>query len=440
MRLLFRTALSAAYLAVVLVPLWFALSVRRPVGANPAYDVSLATGLVALSLLVVTFLLPKRMRWLSRVLGIDVVLGVHRLVGLTALGFVLAHVAAVIAADTSDLALLDVRTAPWRARAAVGATVALVLLVSSSVWRRRLIKRYESWRAVHIVLALTVLVLTGLHVWLLRHLVLHSPFRLWFTALAVVVVAVSVRRWVWRALHAWRRPFVVDEVRRESPTVSTLVLHPVGHRGMRRFRPGQFAWIRMGSTPLGFEEHPFTIASAPDPSGAVEFTVKQLGDFSGGVGAVSVGDRVWVDGPHGAFTPDHHDATGLVLIAGGVGITPMISILRSLAQRGDDRSHVLFASASEHEELLFRGEIAEIAAQLDLEVVELLDRPHHGWAGRSGYLTAEVMAAHLPDARHRARLDYFLCGPPPMVNAVAAGLRSLGIPEARIHTEKFDFV
>ena len=440
MRLLFRVALSSVYLAVVLVPLWLALSVKRPAGANPAYDVSLATGLVALSLLFVTFLLPKRMRWLSRALGIDVVLGVHRLVGMSALGFVLLHAATVFAADTDNLALLDLRTAPWRARAAVGATVALLLLVSSSVWRSKLIKRYESWRAVHVVLALTVLVLTGLHVWLLRHLVMQSPFRLWFTALAVIVLVASVHRWVWRALHAWRRPYVVDEVRSESPTVSTLVLHPVEHRGMRRFKPGQFAWIRMGSTPLGFEEHPFTIASAPDPTGAVQFTVKQLGDFSGGIGDISAGDRVWVDGPHGAFTPDHHDATGLVLIAGGVGITPMISILRSLAQRGDDRTHVLFASANAHEELLFRDEIAEISTTIDLEVVELLDRPHHGWAGRSGFITAEVLAAHLPSPRRRARLDYFLCGPPPMVTAVSAALRSLGIPEVRIHTEKFDFV
>ena len=80
MRLLVRLSLSLGYLAVVLLPLWLALDADRPEGVDPAYEVSLATGLVALSLLVVTFVLPKRMRALSRALGIDVVLGVHRLV------------------------------------------------------------------------------------------------------------------------------------------------------------------------------------------------------------------------------------------------------------------------------------------------------------------------------------------------------------------------
>ena len=438
MRLLVRLSLSLGYLAVVLLPLWLALDADRPEGVDPAYEVSLATGLVALSLLVVTFVLPKRMRALSRALGIDVVLGVHRLVGMAALAFVLAHLVSVLVADPDNVALLDVVDAPNRARAAVGATVALGLLVTTSVWRKRLLRRYEHWRAVHVVLAMSVLVLTGLHVWWLRHLIVQSPFRVWFALLGAVVLAVSLRRWVWRPLRAWRRPYRVAEVRRESPTVSTVRLKPIGHPGMRRFKPGQFAWIRIGSTPLGFEEHPFTIASAPLRSGSVEFTVKELGDFSTSVGDVEVGDRVWVDGPHGAFTPDHLGPGGLVLIAGGVGITPMMSMLRSLAQRGDDRELTLFTTANDLGELLFRDEIAALSQRLRLHVVELLAQPHEGWTGGSGFLTADVLADNLPERRER--LDYFLCGPPPMVAAVTGALRSLGIGTSRIHTEKFDFV
>ena len=437
MRTVLRACLALTYLAVVLVPLWLALGADRHTG-GAAYELSLATGLVALSLLVIAYVLPKRVRALSRCLGIDVVLGVHRLVGLSALAFTGAHIVTVLATDPSNLALLDVSSAPARARAAVVATVALAFLVVTSVWRRRLIRRYESWRAVHIGLAMTAMVLVALHVWWLRHLVLQDRFRWWFLGLAVVVVAASLRRWVWRPLSAWQRPYVVKVVRRESPTVSTLVLAPSGHRGMRRFRPGQFAWIRLGSRPLGFEEHPFTIASAPRRSGAIEFTIKQLGDFSSGIAEVAVGDKVWVDGPHGGFSPDHHRSRGLVLIAGGVGITPMISVLRSLAQRGDQREHLLFVSARALEELLFREEITELADRLRLRVVELLDQPHEGWTGVTGFLDAQVLAANLP--RQRERLDFFICGPPPMVNGVIASLQSIGVAPHHIHTEKFDFV
>jgi len=417
--------------------LWLALDADHATG-GAAYELSLATGLVALSLLVIAYVLPKRVRALSRCLGIDVVLGVHRLVGLSALAFAFTHIVTVLATDPSNLALLDLTSAPPRARAAVVASVAMLVLVVTSVWRRRLIRRYETWRALHIALAVTAVVLVGLHVWWLRHLELQPRFRWWFLALAAVVVAASVRRWVWRPLSAWRRPYVVDAVRRESPTVTTLVLKPSGHRGMRRYRPGQFAWIGLGSRPMGFEEHPFTIASAPRRSGKIEFTIKQLGDFSGSIAEVAVGDKVWVDGPHGAFSPDHHRSRGLVLIAGGVGITPMISVLRDLAVRGDQRDHLLFVSARALEELLFREEITELAGKLRLEVVELLNEPHEGWTGRTGFLDAQTLAAHLP--RRRERLDFFICGPPPMVTGVTTSLRSLGVAYQHIHTEKFDFV
>ena len=127
---------------------------------------------------------------------------------------------------------------------------------------------------------------------------------------------------------------------------------------MRRFRPGQFAWIRLGSRPLGFEEHPFTIASAPRRSGAIEFTIKQLGDFSSGIAEVAVGDKVWVDGPHGGFGPDHHRLVLVLLpIAAGCGITPIISVLRSLAERGRPaRAPALRRRHARPKELLFREE------------------------------------------------------------------------------------
>jgi ferredoxin-NADP reductase len=156
------------------------------------------------------------------------------------------------------------------------------------------------------------------------------------------------------------------------------------------------------------------------------------------VGNLAPGDKVWVDGPHGAFSPDHHRSAGLVLIAGGVGITPMMSVLRNMAAQGDDREHLLFVGAQSVDELLFRDEIHTIANRIRLKVVELLVDPPEGWTGRTGFLNAEVLVAELPHAREK--LDYFLCGAPPMVVGVSAALRSIGVPANRLHTERFDFV
>jgi predicted ferric reductase len=437
LRVILRTSLAGLYLAVVFVPLVLALGADRPNGASAAYEVSLATGLVGLSLLVIAYVLPKRIRSFSSGLGIDVVLSVHRLVGLSALAFVLTHVAAVLATDRRNVRLVEWVSAPNRARAAMAATAALLLIVGSSVWRRYVFERYERWRKVHVLLAISALTLTGLHVYWLRHLIVQKVFRYWFGLLLAVVVVASIRRWIWRPLRALTHPYEVAEVRRESPSVSTLVLRAVGHRGFR-YRAGQFAWIRVGRTPFGFEEHPFTIASSPTLPGLLEFTIKNLGDFSGDLAFLAEGDRVWVDGPHGAFTPDRGRSRGLAFIAGGVGITPMISTLRTLARRGDPREHILFVGAAQADELLFRTEIAEIAARIPLKVVELLYVPTQGWGGPVGSLTPEVLAAHLP--KHRAELDYYICGPPRLVTAAEAALRVLQIPPRRVHTEKFDFV
>jgi len=438
-RRLIRPTAAIIYLAVVLVPLGLALRGAPPRSANPAYEVSVASGLVALSLLAVTFILPKRLRSLSSGLGIDVVMGVHRLLGVSAVGFALVHVTSVVLGDPGGRAVLDPFHGPPATRAALGGGAALLLLVLTSRWRGRPGGRaHEVWRGLHVLLAMAVVALCGLHVYLLRHLVAQSAFARWFTFLLALVLAVWLRRWVWRPLRALVHPYLLREVRAESPSVTTLVLEPWGHRGLTRFRPGQFAWVRIGRTPLGFDEHPFTISSPPRRSGELEFTVENLGDYGSAARRVAPGSLVWVDGPHGAFTPEPRRARGLVLIAGGVGITPMMSTLRALAADGDEREHVLFTCAGRVDELLFPTEIANIASRLRLRVVELLESPPPGWPGGTGRLTEHVLAANLP--RRRADLDYFVSGPPAMVAGVHTALQRLGIPTSHVHTERLDLV
>lgn len=437
MRSLTRRLWAAAYFAIVLIPLGLALGSDRPAGANAAYEVSLASGLVALSLLAVTYVLPKRVRALSRGLGIDVVLGVHRLVGVSALTFVLVHVASTVMIRSANLGLLDPRTAPPRARAGLGATVALLLLVLTALLGRRLRGRFEARRGLHVVLAVSVMVLSGLHVLWQGHLVREPLFARWFAFLLAVVLFVSLRRWVWRPLRALIHPYLVREVRRESPTVTTVVLEPWGHRGLLKFQPGQFAWVRVGATPFGFEEHPFTIANPPRRTGELEFTVKDLGDFTGSLGEAEIGDRVWVDGPHGAFTPRSSGERGLVLIAGGVGITPMMSTLRALASAGDEREHLLIVAASSPEELLFRDEIAAMTQRIPLTVVEVITRPSPAWPGPVGRVDTELLDRHLPEDMDG--IDIYVCGPPAMARDVRAGMDELGVDPDRVHDESFDF-
>ncbi|HKR49314.1 MAG TPA: ferredoxin reductase family protein [Pseudonocardiaceae bacterium] len=433
-----RTLWAVAFLAVLLVPALLGVGTG---GDGLLSELSVGMGLLATSVLVCAVVLPSRLRSLTRTFGIDGVLGMHRFVGLMVAVLVLVHIALVVAVDPGNVELFDVVHAPYRARAAVGAMVALGGLIGLVLLRKRLRHRYEVWRWVHVGLAGSVLVLTALHIWWLDHLVRDAVARVWFVVLALGVVGILGYRWCWRPFFGACREYVVREVRAETGSVSTLVLEPRRDRHGRglEFAPGQFAWLRLTPS-IGAQEHPFTIASSAHRGAWTEFTIRHRGDFTATLRRLRPGSPVWVDGPHGAFSVDLTPSTGLVMIAGGVGITPMMSMLRTLADRRDRRPHRLVVVAGTADELLFRAELQTLRRHLDLTVVELVRRPPQGWTGASGTVDADLLTALLPGKFRRDQLDYYLCGPPALVVDVVTVLDGLDVPLSRIHTEQFDLV
>ncbi|HZL99353.1 MAG TPA: oxidoreductase, partial [Planctomycetota bacterium] len=258
-----------------------------------------------------------------------------------------------------------------------------------------------------------------------------------YTAL---VAALWLRYRLLRPLRLRRRPWVVAANRDEGADTRTLVVQPVGHAGFD-FRPGQFAWLNTGPTPLHAEQHPLSISSSAVPGAErrLEFSIKALGDWSRStVPALAPGARVWVDGPFGAFTPDRVAFEGLALIAGGIGIAPLRSMLLTLKDRGDRRPVVLVFAARDRSRAMFADELEALQAQLNLAVVPVYEQPGPGWTGERGFVTAELLRRHLPPGA--VRWHYFVCGPGPMMAALERVLADLGVPAGHIHTERFDMV
>ena len=426
------------YLAVLLVPLLLTWTVVGSPGTDPGEAIALSAGLVGFSALVVAVALPARLPRLIGTFGIETVLVIHRLIALIAVAMVLVHFGAVLFEDPRGLTILDLRQTTWAARAAVASTAALILLVVLAVRRPRRQPRYEGWRLVHNALVAIVLTTAWLHVWFLRHLTSHPLLALWFVLSGLLVVGLAARRWILLPLRSGKRAYVVEEVRPVPGDGVTLTIRADGHSGVP-FDAGQFAWLKIGSTPFVFEEHPFSIASTAEHPERMEFTIKALGDFTELLGALRPGRRVFLDGPYGGFTIEGlDDAPGFVLIAAGVGITPLLSMLRTLADRGDHRRHLLIVAARTENQLMLRPEIDQLRGRLKLRVVEVLSDPGPGWTGEIGRISAELLSRYLPRRPHR--LHYFICGPQPMVSAVSHELSELGIPLRRIHTERFGAV
>jgi predicted ferric reductase len=233
-----------------------------------------------------------------------------------------------------------------------------------------------------------------------------------------------------------RRPYRVAEVRPEKGNAWTLALVPEGHEAMR-FAPGQFAWLTLGDSPFTVEEHPFSIASSAEEHGRIELTIKALGDFTSTIRNTSVGTKAYLDGPYGAFSVDYHpEAKGYVFIAGGVGIAPVMSMLRTLASRRDPRPVCLFYGTQNWDKVIFRDELEGLRNRLNLRLVHLLESPPPGWTGETGYLTPDILSRRLPEVRDG--FEYFICGPVPLIRMAESSLAGLGVPLGRIHTELYD--
>jgi len=377
------------------------------------------TGVQAAGLAAYTITLAARHRGVTAAFGIDGALGLHRATGTATVALVGVHIVAVLLDDPANIALLHPLDAPARAAAGVGACVTLTMLVALAAARHRVVPiPHDVWRWGHQGLATAAGALAVLHVaWVDR--LIHSPlWAAWMALLLLASAAAMVARWVWRPAQAAR--FMVRDIRALTPDVSTVVLTPLDRFD---FRAGQFAWLRLSRWRTD-TDHPFTMSSSPhDPH--LEFTVRHRGDWTtGALRAVRPGHTVWLDGPHGAMTLDRAGPAGIVMVAAGVGVAPMMSMLRTMAHRGDRRPVWLIVPPVH----LHAVELHALAAVLDLTICPVLRRP----------LSADLLGGCLPGPPDMRGLSAYVCGPPTMVDDAVAALVPLGIPQRLVYTERFD--
>jgi predicted ferric reductase len=425
------------YLTLSLAPLMIVFVDSAQPKREFVRELSVALGFTGLAMMGLQFVLTARFKWLKAPYGSDIVYSFHRQISLIAFGFILAHPVLLTLVDLPAVLIrFDFLNHPFYPRFGFYAALAVAILVLTSLFRQRLRIAYDGWRRLHGVLASLAIIFGILHVAEIGHY-LQAPWKRTFW-LSYTLMWIALTLWV-RLVKPWlelRTPYVVEAVRPERGDAHTLVIAPLGHNGIR-FQPGQFAWFTVGNSPFSDREHPFSFSgSAERAPGRLEFTIKALGDFTRRTRDVKPGQRVYVDGPFGALSADRHaHADGFVFIAGGIGITPMMSHLRTLADRGDRRPLVLIYGGQDFDGLTFREEIDLLAAKLRLKVVYVLAMPPVGWTGETGLLSQDLLRRHMPRDGH---YEYFICGPPAMMDAVEQSLRRLGVPMGDYHSERFD--
>ncbi|WP_250443923.1 ferric reductase-like transmembrane domain-containing protein [Actinotalea sp. C106] len=425
------------YLLVTVVPLLVAVSANPPPGRDLWTEISVGLGFVGLSMLGLQFAVVSRFSAINAPFGLDAVLQFHREISYVAMVFVLAHPGIIFVTQPEMIEVLNLVEADWQARFGVLSVLALLVLVATSVWRRRLRLRYEVWRVLHGSLAAVVVVAALVHIEQVGYYVDGFWKRSLWIVMSAAFVALLVNVYLVQPWRERRRPWEVASVTPARGSSWTVELRPVGHEGLR-FAPGQFAWVTFGRSPYAVREHPFSISSSAEEPGAVQFAISEAGDFTSTVGDLEPGTRAYLDGPYGVFSYERHEGPRFVFVVGGIGIAPVLSMLRTLADRQDARPCLLVLGNPTWEDVPYRDELEELRDRLDLTVVHVLEDPPAEWDGESGFIDGEVLDRHLGEGYQRAR--YFLCGPVPMTDAVQAALAERGVPDDHVHLELFELV
>jgi predicted ferric reductase len=410
---------------------------RLSTPAGTVTAVGQVTALLGTYAALVGIVLAARVPWIDHVAGSDRLATWHRWTGLATFWLLMTHFAATTAgwAMSDGSSLLDELVSmlsTWDVLiAAVGlALIAIVAVTSLRAVRRRL--QYETWYGLHLYAYLGV-ALAFLHQVTLGTDLVDDPVALayWgalhgvaFGLLITYRVAAPIR------LSMRHRPRVAS-VSPEAPGVVSLTLHG---RDLDRLavRAGQFFQVRFLRGGGWWRHHPFSISAAPDGH-SLRLTIRDLGDDSHRMLTMPVGTPVFLEGPYGAFTTQRISRPRVVMLAGGIGITPLRAMLEELPP--SPGAVTLLVRAGSPEEVVFGRELTDLARDRGFEVRFLVG--HRGTPAMPvDPLAPEWLIRLVPDL---PTADVFVCGSRSFTRHVLTSLRRLGVPSASIHAERFGY-
>ncbi|MER5445156.1 ferredoxin reductase family protein [Streptomyces sp. NPDC002766] len=425
-RVVARTGLYAVLAANAAVVAYF--FARAGFASNALIVIGRLAGLYGALIMAFQLVLVARLPWLDRRIGMDRLTAWHRWTGFALLWTLLAHAVFIsfgyadgagVGPVTELVDLAETTEGVLRAIVALGILLA-VGAVSARYARRRL--AYETWHFIHLYTYVAV-VLAFTHQVAVGTTFTSSPAAktYWYGVWAVALGAVALGRLVLPLWRNTRHQFRVSAVVPESDNVVSI--HITG-KDLDKLpaRAGQFFLWRFLTRDRWWQANPFSLSAAPDGR-TLRLTAKAAGAGSAALRHLKVGTRVFAEGPYGAFTTLHRTRTESLLVAGGVGVTPIRAILEDI----EGHAVVVYRVASDRDAVL-HDELRDLALAKGAELHLVTGPPV------PDKLAPRELARLVPDIAER---DVFLCGPPPMMNAVLRTLDDLGVPKRQVHFERF---
>jgi len=405
--------------------------------AGMATGVGQVTALLGTYVALVGILLMARVPAIDHVVGTDRLTAWHRWIGFATLWLLLAHFAfttigwALDRGQTVVDELLDLLSIWDVLIATVGLGMLVLVAVTSIRYARRRLA-HETWYGLHLYAYLGV-ALAFLHQVTIGTDLVADPLALWYwVALYVVTFGLLIGFRVLAPIRLSRRHRLrVVRVAREAPDVVSIYLAGL-HMEQLPVRAGQFFHVRFLTGGGWWRPHPFSISAAPNGTW-LRMTIKDLGDDTHRMLSMPVGVPVFIEGPYGAFTTALIRRPRVVMLAGGIGVTPLRAMLEELPPSAGTVTFLYRAGAPE--EVVFRAELTALAKSRGADVRFLVG--HRG----SVQMPVDPLAPGplqqlVPDI---ARADILICGSRPFTERTLASLRSLGVPASQVHAERFGY-
>jgi predicted ferric reductase len=394
------------------------------------------TALLGTYAALVQIVLMTRSPWLEQLYGMDTLAHWHRWLGFGCTIAISAHVGFT----TAGYALGDGRsfvaetwtlngTYPYVLIASIG-TVFLIMVAVTSLRLARRRVRYETWHFIHLFAYLAIALSFG-HVLAVGTDFSKDPVArgYWIALYAVVVALILLFRLGQPIKLALRHRFRVAKVVPEAPGVASVYV--IGRNlDQLRARAGQYFTWRFFAGNGMWRAHPFSLSAAPNGE-YLRLTVKRVGDGSADVHRLQPGTRVAVEGPYGLFTTLRRTHPRTLLIAGGIGITPVRALLEELPA-GKGNTIVLYRVSS-WDYVVFRAELDELAKARQATVYYMVGQRGTGELAEDP-LSPRALRRLVPDLVQR---EVFICGPGGMMLELHRSLRDIGVPEMQIHYERF---
>lgn len=287
-------------------------------------------------------------------------------------------------------------------------------------------------------LALIAYIIMFMHVKATTALKRYPKTKFIFTTYFIIGLVFYVYHSFVKPILLYRNNYIVKEVTKESNNLWTLSLTPEKKK-IFSYKPGQFAYIKLYGKKIKAETHPFSISSSPLNKEYISFTIKELGDFTNKISNANIGDKVAIDGPYGRFSYlNYPKEASTVLIAGGIGISPCLSMLRYMCENDPNHSVLLLWGINTKDDLICLEEFKSMEIKMkNFHFIPVMFRDD-SWHGKKGIINKSLIKECMLEFNLDYKIcGYYICGPEILTKTVVSSLKSLKVKKSKIHYEKF---